>query len=376
MSGTSLDGVDTVAVRFSDRAEVVASRSSTFHDGLRNILYELAKAETVRMDTLVRANFLLAEIYARDVNELLNQAQLTSDQITAIGLHGQTVRHLTSPESIDDLPAVRATLQLGSGAALAALTGIDVVSDFRAADIAVGGQGAPFVPMFDAAFFSSSMNDRITLNIGGISNLTWLSKSQISNDIVAFDTGPGNMIIDALMRKYFDRPYDENGRVATSGRVQEDFLEELLADPYFSAPPPKSTGRELFGDLFRQRFEKEIESRRVSTIDAVTTASALTVQSIARATQWLPRSESCELIVSGGGAKNIYLMESLRRARNCVVTTSESLGIPVHEKEAIAFAYFAKAFIDDELIHLPRTTGATKQVMLGCMSKGKIRMKT
>jgi anhydro-N-acetylmuramic acid kinase len=374
MSGTSLDGIDVVAVRFSDHVEVVGSHSSPFPEGLSEILYELATAEAVNMDLLVRTNFALSEAYAVSVRSLLTHLDLAPKTITAIGLHGQTVRHLPRPtQVVSDLAPVRATLQLGSGPALAALTGIDVVHDFRSADMAAGGEGAPFIPMFDAAFFSSPDVDRITLNIGGIANLTWLPKSQINKEIIAFDTGPGNMLIDALMKEYFDRPFDSSGEVARSGSVDEVLLEELLRHPYFSTPPPKSTGRELFGSIFLKRFQETIETGKLLATDAITTATLLTARSIARAKKWLPTSKQFELIASGGGALNTFLLDSLAHSLSCVATTSASLGIPVQEKEAIAFAYFAKAFLDDELIHLPATTGAAKRVMLGSLSKGSPR---
>src|SRR5665213_1817922 len=200
MSGTSLDGIDVAIARFKPPAvELVSFYSADWPDGLRARLFELATAQRVEMDTLLQTHFILAEEYARATNAAIGNAHLTSSDIRAIGLHGQTIRHLPSPPH-------PATLQLGSGAALAALTGIDVVSDFRSADMALGGQGAPLVPMFDYQFLRSDSRDRLIVNIGGIANVTWLPKNAREADVIAFDSGPGNMLLDGIVKQYFNLP--------------------------------------------------------------------------------------------------------------------------------------------------------------------------
>jgi anhydro-N-acetylmuramic acid kinase len=373
MSGTSLDGVDAALCRFGPEHKLVlvSEASVEWPSAMRSILYDLATAETVPMDTLARAHFLLPYYYRDAASAAIRSAGASQKDVRAIGVHGQTVRHLPVPEALfPDAPAVSATLQLGSGPALAALTGIDVVSDFRSADVALHGQGAPLVPMFDNAFLRSQSIDRVAVNIGGIANITWLP-TNASQNVIAFDTGPGNMIIDSLARTFFDRPFDASGEIARRGNVDEALLDELLGHRYFSEPPPKSTGRELFGHEFLERFIDEVKSNRLTSEDAVATATELTAKSIANAVNSLTRTP-CELLVSGGGAKNDALLARIQyHLSNSVVKTTDTIGIPVQSKEAIAFAFFAYAFIKDLQIHLPSTTGASRPTLLGSLSRGK-----
>lgn len=368
MTGTSIDGIDTVIADLAGFPKVVRHHESLIPHALRELLMKLATERLVDIDELVRTHFLLAEVYTSSVNEALTQAKIHRDDIRAIGLHGQTIRHLPRPvQLITELPPVGATFQLGSGAALAALTGIDVVYDFRSADVALGGEGAPLVPMFDAAFFRSTGNDRIVLNIGGIANITYLP---IEAEPIAFDTGPGNMIVDALTSLYFQTPFDKDGEIARSGKVDEGFLSSLLGHEYFLMAPPKSTGRELFGKELLDMFLHKIREEGFAPEDAVATATELTARTIALSTTDCTSSETLELIASGGGTRNGYLMERLQNALpKAVIKTSDDLGIPSQSKEALAFAWFAKAFLDDMMIHLPSTTGARKKTPLGSLAK-------
>jgi anhydro-N-acetylmuramic acid kinase len=294
------------------------------------------------------------------VKECLQAWKLAPQDIRVIGLHGQTVRHLPP----------HATLQLGSGPALAALTGIDVVSDFRAADIALGGQGAPLVPMFDYAFLRSNEMSRLVVNIGGISNVTWIPRSAKPEDVVAFDTGPGNMLIDALAQKYFGVPFDRDGEIARSGAIDEKLLEALLNDPYFKKSPPKSTGRELFGEIFLVQVHKRIEQNSLQPKDAIATITELTARSLAQCFNFVHTTTPIEIIVSGGGARNTYLIERIEaNVHDARVVSSDAYAIPSNAKEAIAFAFFAKAFVEAIPIHLPHTTGASRQTSLGSLSR-------
>lgn len=370
MTGTSIDGIDTVIADLAGFPKVAHHHESPIPSALRELLMKLATERLVDIDELVRTHFLLAEVYASSVNDALTQAKINSDDIRAIGLHGQTIRHLPKPFRIfADLPHIGATFQLGSGAALAALTGIDVVYDFRSGDVALGGEGAPLVPMFDEAFFHSASNNRIILNIGGIANITYLP---IRGEPVAFDTGPGNMILDALTSLYFHTPFDKDGIIARSGKVDEQFLSVLLMHEYFLQAPPKSTGRELFGkDLF-DMFLHKIREEGFAPEDAIATATELTTRTIALAATQCTPNEDLELIASGGGTRNGYLMERLQHAMGkAVIKTSDELGIPSQSKEALAFAWFAKAFLNDTVIHLPSTTGARKKIPLGSLAKAK-----
>jgi anhydro-N-acetylmuramic acid kinase len=368
MTGTSIDGIDTVVADLADFPRVVHHHESPIPSGLRDLLMKFASERLVDIDELVRTHFLLAEVFASSVTDALTHAKIHKSDIRAIGLHGQTIRHLPKPVTLfAELPSVGATFQLGSGAALAALSGIDVVYDFRSGDVALGGEGAPLVPMFDRAFFHSTIDDRVILNIGGIANITYLP---VEGEPIAFDTGPGNMILDALASLYFQTPFDKDGAIARSGKVDEDFLSSLLAHEYFLQAPPKSTGRELFGKVLLDMFLYKIREEGFAPEDAIATATELTVRTVALASMQCTANEDIELIASGGGTRNGYLMERLQSALpKAVIKTSDELGIPSQSKEALAFAWFAKAFLDDMIIHLPSTTGARKKTPLGVLAK-------
>jgi anhydro-N-acetylmuramic acid kinase len=366
MTGTSMDAIDVVVANFEKGPKVISEYSSPISSDLRNTLMELATKKEIDTDLFVQTHFVLAREYAKAVKETLQKSNLSVNDIRVIGLHGQTIRHV---------PHQGATFQLGSGSALAALTGIDVVSDFRSADIALGGEGAPLVPMFDYHFLKRNDVNRIILNIGGIANLTFLPAQCKEEDVIAFDTGPGNMIVDALSSKYFRRPFDANGDIAKSGNIDIEFLSELLSNQYFNQKPPKSAGRELFGEKFLEAFNKNIGKNVLTVLDALRTATELSAVSIAEALNFLPQDilqkYPTEIIASGGGVKNIFLIEQIKDLLpGKKFIFSDEIGIPSQAKEALAFAWFAKAFLDNEYIHLPRTTGASKKNILGSFSKG------
>ncbi len=377
MTGTSMDAIDVVIARFDEFPEVILEYSTPLNSDLRTILMDLATKEEMNIDLFVRTHFVLAQEYAKAVAEAIAKAKLHNEDIRAIGLHGQTIRHLPKPAKITaSLPATGATFQLGSGAALAALTGIDVISDFRSADVALGGEGAPLVPMFDYHFLKNDTHNRICLNIGGIANLTFIPAACSKDDVMAFDTGPGNMVMDALMSEFYGEAYDKSGLVARKGKINKELLSQLLENHYLKQPPPKSTGREQFGESFLAIFKEKVSDGSLSSEDAVSTATELTARSIAQAFNFLPAEKlkefPSELIVSGGGAKNIFLCERLKSLMPEVAfRISDELGIPSQAKEALAFAWFAKSFLDDEIIHLPKTTGASGRIILGSLSKGK-----
>ncbi len=376
MTGTSMDAIDIVIARFEEFPEVIGEYSAPLDSALGRILMNFATKDEMNIDLFIRTHFVLASEYAKAVNSALVKAKLSSKDIRAIGLHGQTIRHVPKPEKItDSLPASGATFQLGSGAALAAQLGIDVVSDFRSADIALGGEGAPLVPMFDHRFLRSDNSNRILLNIGGIANITFLSAGGDEEPVMAFDTGPGNMIIDSLAAEYFNTAYDDDGTIAKSGIADEKLLNQLLSNQYFKQPPPKSTGRELFGEVILKEFMEAIEKKTLSHEDAIRTATELTAYSIAQAIDFLPgdmlQKYPTEIFASGGGVKNRFLCKRIGELLpEMKFRISDESGIPSQAKEALAFAYFAKAFLDHEIIHLPNTTGASRKTILGSLSKG------
>jgi anhydro-N-acetylmuramic acid kinase len=366
MTGTSMDAIDIVIARFDSSAHVISEYSSPIQSELRKTLLDLATKKETEIDLFVITHFRLAQEYADAVKQALVQATLSPSDIRAIGLHGQTIRHL---------PKQGATFQLGSGPALAALTGIDVVSDFRSADVALGGEGAPLVPMFDYHFLRSNSVNRIILNIGGIANMTFLPAGCGEEDVIAFDSGPGNMIIDALAKKYFKKDFDASGSFARGGEPDIELLSELISNQYFTQAPPKSTGRELFGEQFTEIFNKNIGKNSLTPQNAIRTATELTAVSIAEAMLFLPqqivKKHPTEIIASGGGVKNTFLCERIKELLpEMTFHISYEFGIPSQAKEALAFAWFAKAFLDGEHIHLPKTTGASKKILLGSLARG------
>lgn len=365
MSGTSLDGIDVAICRFPQEGKVDLLFHDTFEwqATLRTQLLALVGAESANVDAITELNFELARAYAEATKEALVASGVTRDKVRAIGLHGQTIRHLP----------LQATWQLGSGPALAALTQIDVVHDFRSADVALGGQGAPLVPMFDLLFLTSTEKDRLVTNIGGITNVTFIPmKGDVNGsngNVIAYDTGPGNMIIDVIAQRYFDRPFDANGQIGQSGNADTDLLNELLAHSYFRIPPPKSTGRELLQRDFIPRFINAIDSGALTSTDAITTATELTARTLASASN----GTEVEVVLSGGGAKNGFLVERISALlpNRSSVSLSHDLGIDTQAKESIAFAFFAKARIDETMIHLPKTTGASRHTILGSVAIGR-----
>jgi anhydro-N-acetylmuramic acid kinase len=359
MSGTSLDGIDVALCRFPSlgKVDLLCHRTYDWPAAIKNRLRLLVGAKTFSIDELTRLHFDLARAYAAATEQLLEESKTSREDVRAIGLHGQTIRHL---------PSDLATWQLGSGPALAALTQIEVVHDFRSADVALGGQGAPLVPMFDQLFLHSAERDRLVTNIGGITNVTYIPKSGNSDEVIAYDTGPGNMIIDTLAQQLFGQAYDNNGELARIGTIDEALLHELLEHPYFQQGPPKSTGRELMQSDFISRFV----ARDLAPNNALTTATELTAITLTDVANKLP--SNVELVLSGGGSKNGFLVERikhlLREGSN--VLLSHELGIDEQAKESIAFAFFAKARINEHVIHLPRTTGASRSILLGSIASG------
>lgn len=352
MSGTSLDGVDAALVDLSSPApNCIATGFIPFPAELRG---ELLAIQTPGADELHRASVLanrLADLYAEVVASILGTAGVAADQVRAIGCHGQTVRHM---------PSAGYTLQLGNPARLAERAGIAVVADFRSRDIAAGGQGAPLVPAFHDAVFRSGECHRAILNIGGIANVTNLAPGF---PVAGFDCGPGNMLLDAWAAKHLGKPWDEQGHWASGGRLIPDLLRNLLAHPYFSAPPPKSCGREEFGIAF---LEAHLDARW-NPADVQATLLALTVSTTANAVKrWcgLP----AELFVCGGGAHNTALISALAEALpDTNVRLTDDLGLLADWVEAIAFAWLAKRAVTRQPGNLPEVTGAKGLRILGAI---------
>jgi anhydro-N-acetylmuramic acid kinase len=345
ISGTSVDGIDVAVVDIGEAIRVVASKTIPYEPAVRNAILSVSNAPT-HTATIARLNFLLGELFA----DALRTSGVPLETIELIGSHGQTIFHEGEPTEFLG-HKVASTMQIGEGAVIAERTGIETIADFRTADIAAGGMGAPLVPFLDYKLFRHAELARVALNIGGIANVTAIPANARPEEVIAFDTGPGNMVMDALAP-----PFDYGGERARAGRVNEALLNQLLAGPYYQSEPPKSCGREQYGADFVCN----------SGID-IATAMELTVRSIALAIERYPATR--EVIVSGGGAHNNYLMERLRTALKARVTTSAEFGIEVDAKEAILFAVLAYETHHRRAGNLPSATGARKSVILGKISR-------
>ncbi len=371
MSGTSADGVDAALVELASEADRVDFSLMSFHSEpypaeVRDALIAVAHPGGGSVDEICRLNVLVGRYFGEAALATCERANVEPSRVDVIGSHGQTIHHL--PEAVDVYGiSVRSTLQIGDAATIAEMVGVPVVSDFRSRDIAVGGQGAPLVPLVDYLLCRSETVGRVMLNLGGIANLTALAPGCSRDDVFAFDTGPGNMLIDALVGlSDASESYDRDGKIARAGRAQASIVEELLGHPYFDASPPKSTGRELFGDSFLKRFQAMSED--VSFQDQVATATQLTAQSVGLSVDRFVRPvfDPDEVYVSGGGRNNPTLMDGLVSALPwCRVDSSDRLGLDPDVKEAVAFAILATETMAGRPGNLPRVTGASRAVVLG-----------
>ncbi|MES2500034.1 MAG: anhydro-N-acetylmuramic acid kinase [Pseudomonadota bacterium] len=364
MSGTSLDGIDVALCELSDtKCQVVATHFLAYPQNLKTQLLQLHIASSNELETAALTANKLASLYADAVNELLTKQSLTSGEIIAIGCHGQTIRHR---------PELGFTLQIGNASLLAELTNITVVSDFRSRDIAAGGQGAPLVPAFHQAVFGSKNANRALINIGGIANITYLAKNADdlnTGKILGFDSGPGNMLLDAWIKQHLGKDYDTDGAWAATGKVIQSLLLQMLAEPYFALPPPKSTGRDLFNDAWLNQF---LAKENYRAEDVAHTLVALTAHTIQNAlAQYCNDLDAVYLC--GGGAHNALLAEHLKvmlssdtKQTTSLATTAE-LGVGVDWVEAAAFAWLAKQTIDHKPGNLPVVTGAKGLRILGAI---------
>jgi len=356
MSGTSLDGADSVIVKLENqRCQVIQQQFTPYPAALKHMLLALHNPGHNELESMARTGNQLATLYAENIEALLKKACLHPKAIRAIGCHGQTIRHR---------PEWGFTLQIGNPALLAELTGIDVVADFRSRDIAAGGHGAPLVPAFHAAMFSSAEKHRVVLNIGGIANLTNLPAT--GGNIIGFDTGPGNMLMDAWINKHQGRDYDRQGTWAASGSILPDLLHRMLSDSFFASQPPKSTGRDTFNLAWLEQLLHQIKDKPRPQ-DVQRTLLELTAVSIAMAvTQHCGNVD--ELYVCGGGAYNNALMQRLRQLLQPVpIALSDTLGLAANAVEAAAFAWLAKQTLHGLPGNLPAVTGACGPRILGAV---------
>src|SRR6266550_1756323 len=356
MSGTSLDGISTALVRLEDDGvELVAFRQEPYSTSER-----CAIIDTMARGTPKDVAFLhvaLGERFAGAVLALLAQARVAPKDLSFVASHGQTIWHEPG----------RATFQLGDAAVVAERVGVRVVSDFRARDVAAGGQGAPLVPLADVMLFGHETQGRWLLNIGGMANVTWVPRRGVAEGAFAFDTGPGVAVIDAITRRLDpDAPYDRDGERARRGRPIAKLLEDLLSDSYFAQPPHKSTGRERFGIEYAEKLLARVKKAGGSDNDAVATATALTAETIGRAIATWGKESSAEVVISGGGAKNPALVERLAaKIQPRPVVLFDQVFFNGEAKEAVAFAFLGFQTVSGKAGNLPAATGARGPRILG-----------
>ena len=373
MSGTSADGVDVAVVSIQGRGsylsfDLLLHDSSEYPKAIRQAVLEAMNAGQISVAELSRLNFRLGEFYAEAVSKA--QKKLGRTRLDLVGCHGQTIYHQGTAAPYLGAK-IACTWQTGEGAVVAARLGVPVVSDFRPADMAAGGKGAPLVPLLDYAIFRSKHRGRIVQNIGGIANLTAIPAAAKPDDLLAFDTGPGNMVIDRLMQMLFDKPYDRDGAIAARGTILKPILEELLQAPYFKLKPPKTAGREEFGSEYAENFLRRCG--RAAKADVIATATAVTASTMAQALERfvLNKGKYNDWIVSGGGTKNAALMKMLQQhATNLGLRLkhSDDFAIPSQAKEAVAFALLAYQTWNHLPGNVPSATGAERPAILGKIS--------
>jgi anhydro-N-acetylmuramic acid kinase len=379
MSGTSADGINVALVRVKDGRrtrvsgfrqlgfELIGHAEYPYSKVVRKFVLTTMNSERASVADLARLNFLLGELYAEAILATQRRFRVRAE---LVGCHGQTIYHQGEAAAFLGWK-LAVTWQTGEGAVIAARVGVPVVSDFRPADMAAGGKGAPLVPFLDFLLYRDPRIGRIAQNIGGIANLTAIPAGA-SSPAIAFDTGPGNMVIDAVMERRFGKPYDRDGRVAASGKVLDRVIADIVREPFFRRKPPKTAGREEFGRKFVEKFVRRCG--RAARRDVVATATALTARSIADALRrFVLRRHGAyrEFIVSGGGAKNHTLMAMLAAELHPLglnARSSDELGLPSEAKEAAAFALLAYETWNRRPSNVPSATGAKRPAILGKIS--------
>jgi len=383
MSGTSADGINVALVEisgagFDTRFELLAHDEHPYPQPVRRAILAAMNAQRARVADLARLNFLLGELYASAVR---TSAEKSERGVELVGCHGQTLYHQGEP-ALYLGKRTAATWQTGEGAVIAARVGVPVVCDFRPADMAAGGKGAPLVPYLDYLVYRDAGVGRIVQNLGGIANLTAIPASASPEQVVAFDTGPGNMVIDRVMERLYGKPFDRDGRTAGKGKPREAVLKVLLQDSFFRRKPPRTAGREEFGREFVRDFLRRCGRARKE--DVVATATALTARSISEAIKAFVlaagrRQDSrrdagatfSDYVISGGGAKNRTLVAMLRaqlEPLGLTLRSSDEFGLPSAAKEAVAFALLAYETWHRRPSNLPAATGAHQPAILGKIS--------
>ena len=371
MSGTSLDGIDIALVDIeNDPALQIQMKqfiTIPYSESLRTLIQSQTRIDSSRVDKICQLHIELGHFYGKQILNALEDWKVSTTTVDCIASHGQTLFH--SPKSRNHLnEMMNATLQIGDGDQIACTTGIVTISDFRTKDVAVGGEGAPLLPYVDRLLFQSDQS-RIIHNLGGMSNVTYLPSSSVQEDIIAFDIGPANILINLAMQKLFQFPYDQYGQTAAQGRTSTVLLTKLMQTPFFHLPPPKSTGRELFGEQFVDDVCIQAKTMSLRPQDIVATLTELTAVSSRHAYEnFLPEIPQ-EVFFTGGGIHNHTLMKHIQTLLPQVkIQTLEALGISSDAREAISFALFANEFLSGKTVTFTGITGAQKEVSLGKIS--------
>ena len=373
MSGTSADGTNVAIVniapgRYRPKITLIAHEEFGFSSELRQKILDAMNSPAISTAELARLHWRLGLEYAQAVRRITRKRKLSVD---LVGCHGQTIYHQPRRESFAG-KTFACTWQIGEAQANAQAIGVPVVSNFRPADMLAGGQGAPLVPFLDYVLFADRQRGRVLQNIGGIANLTAIPAGAGPDALIAFDTGPGNMVIDWLVQKLYGKPFDRNGNYAAGGRILQSVLSASLKHPYFAIKPPRTAGREQFGRDYAEQFLAACRKQSSKPADALATATALTAESIARSYRRfampMMNGAAVDFIVSGGGARNATLMQMLAarlEPLGCALRDSDDFGIHVEAKEAVAFALLAWKTWHRQPGNVPAATGARREVILG-----------
>jgi anhydro-N-acetylmuramic acid kinase len=377
MSGTSADGIDIALASISGapphlHAKLLGHTSNKFPTALRKEILRVAEQHPITAGELSQLNFRLGEVFAEAALAACRAFRVSPKRIALIGSHGQTIFHQGKPVPYLGRPTT-STLQIGEPSIIAARTGITTVGDFRPADMALGGQGAPLVPYADYVLYRHEKLGRVSLNLGGIANVTVIPAAAKPEQIFAFDTGPANMLIDALVAHFSHgrKRFDKDARIAQTGRSIPALLNELMRDPYLKLAPPKSTGREYYGHAYLKRVLALGKKHHAKSADLIRAATIFTALSVVDALNRfvLPKTKIHQLIVSGGGARNPLLLVQLSAALGSIESLpSSSFGIPEDAKEAFAFALLAYETFHGRPGNLPSATGARGPAILGKIS--------
>lgn len=371
MSGTSVDGIDVGLVKIKGHGlkssvELIAFENYPFSNEVREQIFRLFELESSNVKDISQMNFLLGELYTQAVFQICEKANFKVTDVDLVGCHGQTIYHHPQVEVMDGIN-VSSTFQIGEGSVIAKKTGIVTINDFRVGDMALGGLGAPLVPYPEFLLYRSHEKNIALQNIGGIGNVTILPAGCSLLDVYAFDTGPGNMVMDGVIHYLTDgaQSYDVNGEIAGKGHVDEAFLSSLLEDPYFKLVPPKTTGREYFGKAYIEAYIEAGRLRGLSDEDLVCNATALTAKSISLSYKWFVTHPIDQVIIGGGGSYNETLIKMLKSELIAKVITHEEYGLNSDAKEAIAIAILANETIHSHPSNVPSVTGALQPTILG-----------